>query len=223
MKGYIDGHYKKGRYNSRCHIVSHGLASINELRERVLEEARKKAKEIIEDAKEKAHKIIEAAEIEWRNRFNETKKKIIEEYNRRFSTIVSEAKIRHTLIISKAKNDVIETVFNKAVEELKKRNYDVRKSLEKLLEEAIMYLPKETKHITIIVNPKDKPLISDIAQAILGNKLNYEIKTSNSIIGGLVIETPEEIKIDNSYETRLSRAREVLVNKIAEILWQNDG
>lgn len=202
--------------------MNYSLASINELRERVLEEARKKAREIIEEAKEKAHKIVETAEIEWRNRFKETKKKIIEEYNRRFSTIISEAKIKHILTISKAKNDVVETVFNKALEELKKRNYDVGKSLEKLLKEAIMYLPKETKHITIIVNPKDKPLISNIAQVILEkNKLNYEIKTSNNIIGGLIIETPEGIKINNSYEARLSRIREMFINKIAKILWQN--
>ncbi len=198
--------------------MSHG--SLEELREKILEEAREKARKIIEDAEKKAKEIIGKAEEEWRRKLEEEKNNIINEARKQASAILSEAKIKYNLVILKAKNEVLEEVFEKAKDVLKQRNFDVEKSLERLLSESIQYLPENTTEITIIVNPRDESIIKKVATSILKDKVKYKIVKDDKIIGGIVIETPKGIRIDNTYEARLSRVKEGFINKISEILWK---
>lgn len=193
-------------------------SSLDELREKIIAEAKSNADKILKEAEEKARTLIKNAELEWRKKLEREKTRIIEEARKQAASILSEARIKYKMLVTKAKYDVLEEVFRKAHDLLRQRNFDVGQSLRNLLAEAIKYLPPETKEVKIIVSPHDRDLASKIAGSML-KEMRYTIITDNNVTGGVIVETREGIKIDNSYETRLRRAREMLTSRISKILY----
>ncbi len=189
--------------------------NIEELREKLLEDARKKAEKIIANARAEAEKIIRDAEEKWRKRAEKEREKIISSARLEAQKIVSEAHRQAKIIISNAKNKVIENVFSEAEKRLRERiGIDVKTSLKNLLEEALEYIEKPAK---IIVNPKDRDVINEI----LSEKGldNIQLIIDDKVIGGLILVSIDGKKVDNTYNTRLERARTVLLTEVSRILW----
>lgn len=85
--------------------------------------------------------------------------------------------------------------------------------LERLIREAIAELGSEIK---IEIDPKDEELMSRIVSAL---GIKAEIATSLSTLGGLRASTPDgSIRIVNTVEARLARARGELRQKLAALL-----
>ncbi len=186
------------------------------LRRSILEETRKKAEEILEEARRKAEAFIENAEKSWKKMYEDEHRKYIENARQEANTIIADAKRQAKLIVAKAKYDSITMVVDKVRELIAERQgFDLKKSLESLLDEALDNVPHGEK-LTIYINPIDK----DVMEGILKEKgLKYRIILDNNIDGGIIIETPDGIRIDNTYNTRLERVLGSELNKIAKILW----
>jgi V/A-type H+-transporting ATPase subunit E len=189
--------------------------NIEELRKKLLEDARRKAEKIIASAKAEAEKIIEKAEKEWRRKAEKEREKIIEKAKLEAQRTISEARRQARLIISSAKNKAVESVFLEAEKRLKERiGFNVKTSLKNLLDEALEYIEEPAE---IIINPRDRDIVSEIISE--KGLRNVKIITNDKIIGGLILVSSDGKKVDNSYDTRLERAKIVLLTEIIKILW----
>ncbi len=191
------------------------IANIEDLKKKLREEAREKAEKIISRAKEEAEKIIKEAEKKWKEKAERERARAINEAKNQAQIIISEAKRKARITISSVKNDVLEELFNNVENMIKNRKgFDIKASLKNLLEEALQYIDKPAK---IIINPVDKEAVKEI---LTEKSLNdVEIIESDNIIGGLIIESKDGKRVDNSYNTRLERARSVLAPLINKELW----
>ncbi len=189
--------------------------SIEELRKKLIEDARKKAEEIISKAEEEAKRIIEEAEKEWERQAEAKRNEVIENARKKAQILLSEARTRARVIISRAKHEVLQKIFKDVEMFIREREgIDVETSLKNLLDESLKYIEKPTR---ITINPKDRGII----EKLLSEKgfSNIEINESNDIFGGLIIEDAEGKKVDNSYNTRFERAKTVLAPMINKELW----
>jgi V/A-type H+-transporting ATPase subunit E len=196
-----------------CYSLS--TVNIEELREKLLEDAKKKAEKIIADAKAEAEKIIRNAEKEWREKAEKEREKIIRNARLEAQKIISEAHRQARIIISSAKHEIVKTVFSEAEKRLReRRGIDIKSSLKNLLEEALEYIEEPAE---IIINSRDRDIINEI----LSEKRlkNVRIIINDRIIGGLVLVSRDGKKVDNTYDTRLKRAKTVLLTEITRILW----
>jgi len=190
------------------------VGDVKDVIERLRSDAKKKAEEILREAERRAEEIIKEAEKRWREEAEKKRKEIIEKAKKEAQIIVSEAHRKARMLIASAKYEVIEEVFKRAKEELRKK-VDIRSSLNNLLRESLVHISKPS---TIYVNKDDIGILREIIND-LGLE-DVEIRGLD-ILGGLIIESIEGVKVDNSYDTRLKRAKETLVNKLAQILWSS--
>lgn len=194
--------------------VGESVGDVKDVIEKLRLDAKRRAKEIIREAEVRAKKIIEEAERKWEERAKERRKEIIENAEKEAQVIISEARRKARIIIASAKYEVVEEVFKQAKKELRKKT-DIKGSLNNLLRESLVHI---TKPSIIYVNKDDITILKEIISN-LGLE-NIEIKEID-ILGGLIVESVDGVKVDNSYDTRLKRAKESLVNKLAEILWSS--
>ncbi len=187
--------------------------SIEELREKLLEQAKKKAEEIIREAEKKAGEITAAAEAEWLEKSRKERERIISEAETKARIIISEARRKARIKITEAKNTVVNEVYGEAWNRISNRQgFDVYLSLKNLLEEALSYIDNPD---TVLVSEKDR----DIIGRVLKDKgLDLKIQTAG-VTGGLLVSDNYGNIVDNSYDTRFRRSREVLLPIISRILW----
>ncbi len=190
------------------------MSTINDLREKLIEDARKKAEEIIHEAKKKAEEIIREAEKEYEKKAEKTREKILEEARINAQIIISDARRKSRLMISEAKYEVIRKVFEEAWQDIiDRKNIDIETSLKNLLLESLEFVEKPDY---VEVNEKDKEIINKL---LIENNISAEIRENNLIAGGIIISTKAGEKVDNSYNTRFERAKSVLLPIISKILW----
>lgn len=190
-------------------------SSVEELKRKLVEDAEKKAEEIIKKAEEEARKIIENAEKEWEERAKSKREEIISRTKRKAQIILSDARTRARMIIGKAKYEVIEKIFEDIEKNIReRREFDVETSLRNLLNDSLKYIGDPVR---IVINPRDRDIIENILRE---KKLgDLEIIVSDKILGGLILIDNEGKKVDNTYNTRLDRARNVLIPLINRELW----
>ena len=187
---------------------------LTEARERILEEARRKAKMIVEDAEREAEIIVKRAEEEWKKRAIEEENRILEEARREAALKISEARRLSRLKISQEMSSIIDELFKQAENELNHLDIlEVEKSLENLLTESLKYVDKPRK---VYVSEKDVETMHRILSKL---GLGYVEVAPGKIRGGLILESESGILVDNSYESRLKLARRVLTPLIRKNLW----
>ncbi len=185
-----------------------------EAREKILEEAKKRAKMIVEEAEREAEIIVKKAEEEWRRRALEEENKILEEAKKEAALRISEAQRLSRLKISQEMSSIIEELFKQAENELNHLNpFEIEKSLENLLMESLKYVDKPRK---IFVSGRDVETMRKILSK-LGME-SVEVAPAD-IKGGLILESESGITVDNSYESRLMLAKRALIPIIRKSLW----
>lgn len=188
--------------------------AINEIREKLLSEAKEKAERIVKEAENKANEIIKQAHEEWKRKYDEYKKQELRKIYEKKAQIESEARLKARNIIVQTKAEIIEKLFEDAEKKLCERDFDVKKSLESLLTLSL----KEANAIRkIIVSPKDKKIVEELISEL--GLADIEIVEDNDMIGGLIIESVDGVLIDNSYDTRLRNLKEKLLDEIQRKLW----
>ncbi|MEM0506729.1 MAG: V-type ATP synthase subunit E [Thermosphaera sp.] len=187
---------------------------VMEARNRLIEEARRRANSIIEEAEREAESIIRKAEEEWERNALELKNRILEEARQQASLRISEAQTVSRLRISQELSSIIEELFQQADKELENPPASViEQSLENLLLESLKYVDKPRK---IRVAKRDVEIMKDVARR---HNLNDIEIIPEDIKGGLILESETGIIIDNTYESRLAVARRVLVPIIRKKIW----
>lgn len=198
------------------------MANLNNLTNRILEEAKMQSNEIISNANSEKNKIIEKRI----NEANEINTEIIEKGKRESETrkerIISnsELKVRNKKL--EAKQIIISKVFDKAIEGL----CDLSK------DEFLSFLKKTvlnsniTGEENLILNAKGKGMISEDFLSELNKSLKNQgksgvLKLSNEtgeFKGGFILEK-DGIEINNTFEALVNSMRDDLEYDVAQVLF----
>ncbi|WP_440059555.1 V-type ATP synthase subunit E [Thermogladius sp. 4427co] len=190
--------------------------SVEELKKTVLEKARAEAEDIVKDALRRAEEILREAE--------ETKRKIIEaEKNKIRSEIqaekrIGEARRRARMIMTSVKSDLMKQIKENAIRILKEMDPVTREaSLRKLIEEALREVRGVAGgmgSIEVYVSPGDRDLADRILRSV--GVVNYTIRVDENILGGVRISCCDNtFVVDNTYNTRLSRALALVAKEVS--------
>ncbi len=194
------------------------------------------------EAQEKADKIIQEAEAEVaviKSNAEKTaeaeKNKILDngkkQSDMKYQQIISEAKMNARRAELGAKEEVIESAFDKATEDLKTKtsndDAEYAESLIKMIEEAAIELGGGD----LVIHVKE----SDIAK-VEGQlrKLSSDLATKTGVsttlvmgepinaIGGAILKTKNgDIEVNNTIESRLDRFKGLLRSEVANVLFKN--
>ncbi len=185
------------------------MSEARALREAVIRKALEEAEAIVRKAEEEGRRLIREAE--------EKRKTMIEEERRRtlaglgYEASIAEAKLRARLIVSKAKSDLLNSAISKAADILRSLPPNIRlESLRKLVEESLDNIVASlgiARRLVIYVAEQDVKLARDVIAHVSRERgIELELR-STKILGGVVIEEPESgVTVDNSFDSRLSRA-----------------
>lgn len=204
--------------------------SVLELKDEIQRRADEEAARILEDARKEAEKLVAEAR---------SKVESIREEKTRNLMRVLETEERAELAISrmdqkgeilKAKSQWSNRVFEEAGKRLadmaEKGGSDYRELLSKLILEAIMKI--KDKKFVAEVNSKDVDAIKRESKSILdkaakmkNERIELEIKTLTTSMGGVIISTEDKTRYyNNTLEARLSNARQNLAGEIYKIMFK---
>lgn len=199
------------------------MAGIENIKERILEDASKERQSILKEAEKEAENILE----KYRKRAKEVRKKILSEAEKEAEDekrrILSMAQLEQRKVILKAKQNIIDEVFKKAekrLQEIPEKEY--MNILHKMLLESVISGTEE-----MIVNKRDKGLITQefidkVNQELvnLGKKGNIKLSSENGdMIGGFILRS-EDIEINATFDSLINLEREELETEIAKILFE---
>lgn len=191
--------------------------SIEELKKIVIEKARIEAESILSEALKKAKEIVREAE--------EKKKQIIEQEKSRIrselqiESRIGEARRRARIIITEARNSLLKAVEERAVSMLRNLAQPLREeSLKKLVEDALREIKEvagQVDHLEFYVSPLDRDIAEKVVAALV-HGTTYTIRFDERILGGVRVSCCNDtIVVDNTYNTRLSKAIALIAKEIS--------
>ncbi len=198
------------------------MSGIDKIKERILEEARLQADTNIKKSSEEAAAIIEAAEKEAENKkrdiIEKAKKEALDVKKRLMAVAELEARKERL----KAKQEVIEEAFEKALEKLKSLPDNEFNSI---MSQMIVNSVKSGNE-EIIVSPSDKTkitqgFIDDINKKISLKGIPSNIKLSDetrNILGGFVLKSGD-IEVNNSFEAIIRMNRDEIEPDVIKSLF----
>ena len=196
---------------------------------------------IISDAQSKADAIIQEAEKETALITEEgekeavlEKEKILENANKqsamKYQQLISEAKMNSRRAELEAREEIIESAFKRAEDELKKiastDSDEYKESLKKIIEEASIEIGGGDLILSLKADDiaKVKDAISSLEKNIegkTGTKTTLEIGENIATIGGAVVKTKNgDIEVNNTIEARMLRFKKALRSEVAKILFK---
>lgn len=195
----------------------------------ILSEAQSKADAIIQEAEKEAALIIEEGEKEAvleKERILENAKK---QSTMKYQQLLSEAKMNSRRAELEAREEVIESAFKNAEDELQKiastSSEEYKESLKKIIEEASIEIGGG--NLVLSLKEEDVSKIKDAIPTIekdiedkTGNKTTLEIGENINTIGGAVVKTKNgDIEVNNTIEARMQRFKKVLRSEVAKVLF----
>ncbi len=178
---------------------------IEKVKERVLEEARQKAKERIESANAEANEILKASLNQLKEKESELRAQLqaeVASINRREA---AKAKLESKKLELTLRKDFVESIFSQAKEMLSGIPETERAShIKRLLKKA----NSEMKAEIIYCNKKDSKHI-----------IGYKIKDAE-ITGGIIAESADgSLRADYSYEALLDQLKDSLLPELDKLLF----
>lgn len=196
----------------------------------IISDAQVKAETIIKQADSEASKIVE----EGKKKAQMEKEKILEDAKKqsrmRYQQMVSEAKMNSRRMKLEAREEIIETVFKKAEDELRKiassSSREYKESLKEIIKEACVEIGGGS--LVVFLKREDVAKIEDSIAAIekeveekTGTKTTLEIGENINTIGGAIIKTKNgEIEVKNTIEARIQRFKKALRSEVAGVLFK---
>ncbi len=194
----------------------------------IMSEAQTNADKILQEAEVEVNSIIDngnkQAELEKSKILDDAKK----QSDMRYQQIISEAKMNSRRMGLEAREEVIESAFEKANAELK----DISSSNTDEYVGALIKMIKEAAieigggDLTVHVKEEDKSKITDInaiandIKSKTDKDTSLEFGESIDAIGGAVIKTKNgEIEVNNTIEARMLRYKKALRSEVAKILF----
>jgi len=137
--------------------------------------------------------------------------------------IIGKAVMDGRKLLILAKNDLINEVFSRAVEKLKRfrESEEYEKFLIKCFKEAVEAMnPSNGDEFIVYVNKGDLDFLEKKAGEIFEHSLKFKFKEGN-FMGGVVVADSDGKRIFyNTIESRLESLRPILREKIASILFR---
>ena len=180
---------------------------LNEVKQELLEQAEKQAKEIVSNAKSQAEEIKSKANAEikeYEKQAESRSKLVIETITKK---MLASAKLDSQRLLMNTRKELVENVMNGVVKNIASLKKTEKK---KFLQDLLNAAKKEIKVDTVFVNKNDISLLSD-------NKI--KVMTSN-IEGGLIAETKEkDVSVNLSVEELVETAKSELLINVSEVLF----
>lgn len=198
------------------------MANIEKLTNQILSEAKAQRDKILADAQSEKNKILEKRISEARNLEKELIERGKREAQARKERIISGAhlKIRNEKLTYK--QEIIEKVFDSAIEELSNIN---EKEFKTFIKERVLTMNLSGKQNLILNNQGkniiDEEFIKDLNTQIKNNGNNLEILISNEtrdFKGGFILEE-NGIEINNTFEALVNSFRDDLEFQVAKVLF----
>ncbi|MEJ5185830.1 MAG: V-type ATP synthase subunit E [Candidatus Geothermincolales bacterium] len=190
--------------------------AIEDILEALDEQCRQECREIFDRAQEEAKRIIAKAQEEAEALRRQRLDRIRAEAESEATSILYSARL-------KAKNELIrarEEVASRALELAEERLKDLRSRddypdiLKGYLEEALSQFEGK---VVIHVDPRDKDLVSRLMKK---TGIKHELRTDLETAGGVVVSNEgEDVRVLNTVEERLRRARERLRIPVYRLLF----
>ncbi len=195
------------------------MMGMEKISEAVLDKVRVEAQDIVKEAAEKARERIERTKRQQEAKLEEEKVKLIEEAKEEATRILSQSTITARQELLLAKTRVIDEIISEVKKTLSGISSDEGSPLD-LIKEAINALDTDDK-ARVYVSPKD---VSTVRKLVAGDKKLSdritEIKEFNGS-GGVILEDIDgNIRIDNTYDTRLEMLLPRLLPEIGKELFQ---
>jgi len=188
----------------------------------ILADAQAEAKRKIEEAEKYASELKEKARLEAESEAEKAKAKALENVKLLEGRKLSEARREASLHILKERNTMISSAFQEAVKRLKDMVNEEAylRSLSSLIETSVKQLG--FNELKIKLNAKDLRRQAEIIKRL---KLPPTVKITVdkdpvSALGGFIISTPDErIKIDETFEAKLTYAERKFKKEISKLLF----
>jgi V/A-type H+/Na+-transporting ATPase subunit E len=198
------------------------MTGIDRIKEQILQDSQAKANSILDDAKKQATELIEKANVNARQKSEEIQKKASSDASEKLRISRSMLELEMRKDILSTKQQLIEEVFQKALDSLSKmENNEYEAILYKLIVDAV-----ETGEEEILLSKHDKNRLP----GDFGNKLNQvlvqagkkgNLKLSDEardIIGGFVLKA-KGVELNYSFEALLRMDRDEIEPEVAAILF----
>ena len=196
----------------------------------IISEAQSKADAIIQEAEKEVALIAEEGQKEAALE----KEKILENAKKqsamKYQQLISEAKMNSRRAELEAREEVIESAFKRAEDELKKiastDSDEYKESLKKIIAEASVEigggdLILSLKEADVAKVKTAIPAIEKDIEKSTGTKTTLEIGENINTIGGAIVKTKNgEIEVNNTIEARTLRFKKVLRSEVAKVLFR---
>ncbi len=196
--------------------------SAGSIRQAILDRAQEEAQKIIDQARQRAEQTLKNAEQEKNARIEKMKLKIIEETKQELDRIQAKANIEARKTVVERKMALLAKIHDETRRVLQKRefSYNIEEFIRNSLKECLPTFPDKTD-LRMYVNSRDltaaKKVLSELK---LSNTVNVE--SDNSILGGIIIESSDKrLRVDDSYDTRLSSYLEKRLSDVGAALFQS--
>ena len=192
----------------------------------IMSEAQEKADTIMQEANAEIATINANAEKTAESEKNKILDNGKKQSDMRYQQIISEAKMNARRAELSAKEEVIESAFDKAGEELKSiassgsDEYD--DSLSKMIKEAVDEIG--SNDLIIQLNEADTNKFKsqlDSSSTFQIDDIKFQLGEPIDTIGGVIVKTKSgDIEVNNTIESRLERYRSVLRSEVANVLFK---
>lgn len=191
----------------------------------IMSEAKAKADVIISEAQVEVNSINQNAEVKAEAEKNKVLDNGKKQSDMRYQQIISEAKMNARRAVMGAKEEIIEIVFDEAVNNLTEiassNDQDYVDSLANMIKEAAEELGGGELIISMKKEDEDKikGKLSEIA-ADVSSETTFTIGEPIETIGGAILKTKNgDIEVNNTIEARLLRFKKLLRSEVANVLF----
>ena len=197
------------------------MSNITGLTNKIIEDAKVSSKEIIDDAKKKEKMIIDEKVSIAENQRKLMLSKAEEESKVRAGRIISNANLQVRDMKLSAKIEVLNNVFNAAVEELSRMTGG---ELLNFIKNTILLLDIDGDEEIIVGEDENRvttEFINEINKELKSNGKLGKIKLSNErrkIKGGYIL-AKNGIEINNTFESRVKSLRDDMEAEVAKVLF----
>ncbi len=196
---------------------------IEEIKQKILADARESAQQIKEEAEKKAKSIVDDAKDKAKQIKKESKEKAELEAESKKKRILALARLEARKSILAARHDMMEEAFAEAVNRLSRLD-DVE--YREIIKEMFLSADMSDGDVEVILSPRDKKRIShDFLKgvqkelAMKGKKVELKLSDNfRDISGGFVIRKGK-VEFNNSFEAVIKMQRDVMETEVAKILF----
>ncbi len=196
---------------------------IEDIKQKIIADARERAKQIREEAEKKAKPIVDEAKNKAKQIKKESEEKAELEAEAKKKRILALARLEARKSILATRHEMTEDAFIKAMNRLSELDDE---EYQAIIKEMFLSVDIPDGNVEVILSPKDKKRIShnslrDVQKELAKKGKKVELTLSDDvrdISGGFVLKKGR-IEFNNSFEAVIKMQRDVMETEVARILF----